>query len=48
VFNVIKLLDAPKDSILGHNSATPPLLVLIDDKGNEEYEVEAILDSQMF
>ena len=48
VFNMAKLLDAPRDPILGCNSATPPPLVLIDDEGNEEYEVEAILDSQVF
>ena len=48
VFNVVKLLDAPRDPISGRNSRTPPPPVLINDEGNEEYEVEAILDSCMF
>ena len=48
VFNVVKLLGAPRDPISGHNSRTPPPPVLIDDEGNKEYEVEAILDSHMF
>jgi hypothetical protein len=48
VFNIVKLLDAPKDPISGCNSGTLPPLVLINDEGNEEYEVEAILDSCMF
>ena len=48
VFNVVKLLSASRDPISGHNSGTPPPLVLINDEGNEEYKVEAILDSCMF
>ena len=45
---MVKLLDTPRDPISGYNSGTPPLPVLIDDKGNGEYEVKAILDSSMF
>jgi hypothetical protein len=48
VFNMVKLLDALRDPISRCNSGTPPPPVLINDKGNEEYEVEAILDSCMF
>jgi hypothetical protein len=45
---MVKLLNAPRDPILKCNSTTPPSLVLINNKGNEEYEIEAILDNQMF
>ena len=48
VFNVVKLLAAPNDPIHGCHSAPPPDPALIDDDGNEEYEIEAILDSRMF
>ena len=48
VFNVAKLLGALRDPILRHNSATLPPLVLIDNEGNKEYKVEAILDSWVF
>jgi hypothetical protein len=48
IFNVVKLLGASRDPISGCNSGTPPPLVLIDDEGNEEYKVEAILNSCMF
>ena len=48
VFNVVKLLGAPRDPISGWNSGTLPPPVLINDKGNKKYKVEAILDSCMF
>ena len=48
VFNMVKLLAAPNDPIHGRHSAPPPEPALIDDNGNEEYKVEAILDSRMF
>ena len=45
VFNVVKLLRAPKDPIPGRR-LKPPDLQIID--GEPEYEVEAILDSRQF
>ena len=48
VFSVAKLLGAPRDPILRCNSTTLPPPVLIDNEGNEEYKVEAILDSRVF
>ena len=48
VFNMVKLLAAPKDPIHGRHSAPLPEPVLVDDNGNEEYEIEAVLDSWMF
>ena len=48
VFNVVKLLAAPKDPIQGQHSAPPPEPVLVDETGNEEYEVKEILDSWMY
>jgi hypothetical protein len=45
VFPVIKLSPAPPDPILGRRPAPPPPTTLVD--GEEEYEVEAILDSRM-
>jgi hypothetical protein len=48
VFNVVKLLGASRDPISRHNSGTLLFPVLIDDENNEEYEVEAILDSCIF
>jgi hypothetical protein len=46
VFPVVKLLTAPPDPIPGHRSSPPPDPVLVD--GEEEYEVEAVLNSRMF
>jgi hypothetical protein len=46
VFNVIKLLRAPKDPIPGRRPKPPPDLQIIDRE--PEYEVEAILDSRQF
>jgi hypothetical protein len=46
VFNVVKLLRAPKALILGRHPKPPPDLQIID--GEPEYEVEAILDSWHF
>jgi hypothetical protein len=45
VFSVVKLSAAPPDPILGRRPAPPPPTTLVD--GEEEYEVEAILDSRM-
>jgi hypothetical protein len=45
VFPVVKLSPALPDPIPGQRPAPPPPPTLID--GKEEYEVEAILDSQM-
>jgi hypothetical protein len=45
VFPVVKLSPAPPDPILGRQPAPPPPPTLVD--GEEEYEVEAILDSRM-
>jgi hypothetical protein len=42
---MVKLSPAPPDPILGRRLAPPPPTTLVD--GEEEYEVEAILDSQM-
>ena len=46
VFNVVKLTPAPADPIPGRHPKPPPPPELID--GEEEYEVEEILDSKMF
>jgi transposase InsO family protein len=46
VFPVVKLLTAPPDPIPGRRSSPPPDPVLID--GEEEYEVEAVINSRMF
>jgi hypothetical protein len=45
VFPVVKLSPVPPDPILGRRPAPPPPTTLVD--GEEEYEVEAILDSRM-
>jgi hypothetical protein len=45
VFPVVKLSIAYPDPILGRHPAPPPPTTLID--GEDEYEVEAILDSRM-
>jgi hypothetical protein len=45
VFPVVKLSPAPPDPILGRRPAPPPPTTLVD--GEEEYEVEVILDSHM-
>jgi hypothetical protein len=45
VFPVVKLSAAPPDPIPGRRPAPPPPPTLVD--GEEEYEVEAILDSRM-
>ena len=46
VFPVVKLMAAPPDLIPGHQSYPPPDLVLVD--GEEEYEVEVVINSCMF
>jgi transposase InsO family protein len=46
VFPVVKLLTAPPDPIPGRRNSPPPDPILID--GEEEYEVEAVLNSRMF
>ena len=43
IFNVVKLLSALKDPILGQKTHPPPSPVLVD--GQEHYIVEKILDS---
>jgi hypothetical protein len=48
VFNVVKLLPAPADPIVGRSQRTEPPPVLIDETGEEHYEVEAVLDSRFF
>lgn len=48
VFNVVKLLAAPKDLIQGRHSEPPLEPALIDKVGNKEYKIEEILDSQMY
>ena len=44
VFNMIKLLPAPSDPILGQKASPPPLPEIVD--GEEHYVVEWILDSR--
>jgi len=46
VFPVVKLLAAPPDPISGRRSRPPPDPVLVD--GEEEYEVEAVINSRLF
>jgi hypothetical protein len=46
VFNVVKLTPASADPIPGCHPKLPPPPELVD--GEEEYEVEEILDSKMF
>jgi len=46
VFSVVKLMAAPPDPIPGHRSYPPPDPVLVE--GEEEYEVEAVINSRMF
>ena len=45
VFPIVKLTLVTPDPIPGHTSEPPPPPLLV--KGNEEYEVEEILDSRM-
>jgi hypothetical protein len=45
VFPMVKLYPAPPDPIIGRQPAPPPPTTLVD--GEEEYDVEAILDSRM-
>ena len=45
VFHVVKLKAAPQDLIIGRQANPPPDPVI---EGEPEYEVEKILDSQMF
>jgi hypothetical protein len=46
VFNVVKLIPAPSDPIVGCRSKLPPPPELIEEEN--EYLVEEILDSKMF
>jgi hypothetical protein len=46
IFPVVKLMTAPPDPIPGCQSYPPPDPVLVD--GEEEYEVEAVINSRMF
>jgi hypothetical protein len=46
VFNVVKLLSAPKDPIPGRQVEDPLPPTLVDERGDEHYEVETILDSR--
>jgi Chromo (CHRromatin Organisation MOdifier) domain len=46
VFPVVKLLTAPPDPIPGQRSRPPPDPVLVD--GEEEYKVEAVINSRLF
>jgi transposase InsO family protein len=48
VFNVVKLMPAPDDPIPGRPSPDHPPPALIDEKGEEHYEVEEVLDSRLF
>jgi Reverse transcriptase (RNA-dependent DNA polymerase)/RNase H-like domain found in reverse transcriptase/Integrase zinc binding domain/Chromo (CHRromatin Organisation MOdifier) domain len=48
VFNVVKLRKAPEDPIFGRRTTVPPPPVLVDDDGNEEYEIEEVLDSRVY
>ena len=43
IFNVVKLLQAPEDSIPGQKACPPPPLEIVD--GEEDYIVEQVLDS---
>ena len=45
VFNVVKLLPAPVDPILGRQPDPPPPPELVD--GEEHYELESVLDSRL-
>ena len=45
VFNVVKLLQAPKDPIPGRKAHPPPPPEMVD--GEEHYIVEQVLDSCM-
>ena len=45
VFNVVKLMTAPPDPIVGRHPPLPPLPEIVD--GEEEWVVEEILDSKM-
>jgi hypothetical protein len=45
IFPMVKLYPAPPDPIIGRRPAPPPPTTLVD--GEEEYKVEAILDSRM-
>jgi hypothetical protein len=45
IFPTVKLSPAPPGPIIGRRPALPPPTTLVD--GEEEYEVEAILDSRM-
>jgi transposase InsO family protein len=47
VFNIVKLLPAPEDPIPGRNAELPPPPTLVDERGDEHYEVEKILDSRL-
>ena len=46
IFPVVKLLTAPLDPIPGQQSRPPPDPVLVD--GEEEYKVEAVINSRLF
>jgi hypothetical protein len=47
VFNVVKLLPAPDDPIPGRKPDLPLPPTLVDERGDEHYEVEKILDSRL-
>jgi transposase InsO family protein len=47
VFNVVKLVPAPDDPIIGRKRNTHPPPTLIDEEGEEHYEVESVLDSRL-
>jgi hypothetical protein len=46
VFSVVKLMLAPEDPIVGRQHEPPPDPVIVE--GQEEYEVEEVLDSRFF
>jgi hypothetical protein len=45
---VVKLREAPEDPIVGQRTSIPPPPALVDDDGNEEYEIAEVLDSRLY